>query len=330
MSRSLAASPVFVRVDDVTAASFDFDPDQPRDPHSGEWIDVTPGGMGGVKAVGDLLRGDAALNAVTHDGDLNSAGQRAANHYATSSGIFNRTLRSSRGTEVLGSRGIDVDALDEAMDDHRVEHDIQTYRGFTVPEHVFGSAWKEDGDNTGLSWIDHGYTSTTTDEHPNWSNGVGSGVKSWGDGLVMRITVPKGSRGLRLSPGNAEWSDQHEVLLGRGSKFAITKDHGVVERPDGFRGRLVDVTVIPTETPPPPKLVAKRSSPETFEQFLKREYGDNPTDRQIYYARNRYNDDPLYERDLAALPQQEAARTAARVERAKDRPKKKRKLFGRG
>jgi 2'-5' RNA ligase len=313
-----------------TAASgaFDFDPNEPRDPHSGKWIDTTPGGIGGVKEVGDLLRGDSALSGVTDDANLSLPERKAANNYAVSSRSFNDTLRKSGGKQADYSRVIDVDALDEAMDDHRSTHDIQTWRGFTDPAHVFGSAWKEDGDNTGLSWVDHGYTSTTTDDKPNWGDGAGGGAKSWGDGLVMQMTVPKGSRALRLSPGHSDWSDQHEVLLGRGSRFAITKDHGVVDRPDGSRGRMIDVSVIPNDTPPPPE--ATVTQPYTYKDLLKRRYGDNPTDRERAIVRDMYDNDPSYLRDLERAREISGKRDAERATRQKDRPKKKRKLFGRG
>jgi 2'-5' RNA ligase len=327
----------------LDTAAFDFDPHELRD-ERGRWSE------GGATAhvgalpniVGDVLKGGAALDSVTADHELSKYGMQAAHHYAVQSVMFNDPLRRTNGQKISDAAAADSDALDEAMDDHPLRANIQVYRGFFDPKHVFGNSWSEKGDNTGLTWNDPAFVSTSTDDNPRWGDGAGGGAKGW-DGSLMRITVPKGSRALRISTGNVEWDDQHEVLLGRGNRFVVTKDHGVTDLPDGSRGRLLDVTMIPQDTPPRPALMDAHEeffggTPEAeFSKWLEFSYTPDAIAKMTteqraglqHYWESINVDNRRQAEQVAAV--KEAKRTELQALRDAVRPRKteKRGLFGR-
>lgn len=97
------------------------------------------------------------------------------------------------------------------------------------PYSIFRDAWDRDGDNTGLEWTQHSYGSTSTD--PSIAAGFGS--------TVFRLKVPKGIRGISMeSLKGHPRADEKEVLLDRGLRYRVAKDHG---KKDGIR--YVDVEV---------------------------------------------------------------------------------------
>jgi len=63
----------------------------------------------------------------------------------------------------------------------------------------------------------------------------------WPNAVAMRMLLPWGTQALRLG----EWGQEAEVLLGRGNRYKVTADYGVV---DGVR--RIDVEVVQGEPLP--------------------------------------------------------------------------------
>ncbi len=144
----------------------------------------------------------------------------------------------------------EVKAMDEALDQSELTDHIQTLRGFGTPEKVWGAAIWNDGntDLTGMEWVEHGYSSTTTNLGTAESfAGVNSShkgmkltpgtpeFKSASRKVVVRIFTPKGTKGIKLSGPEYEY----EMVLERGVKYRVVADHGVK---DG--ARRLDLEVI--------------------------------------------------------------------------------------
>ena len=101
--------------------------------------------------------------------------------------------------------------------------DLVLYRHVGHVDDVFPDV-DVDGDLTGLSWRDHAYVSTS----------VNSRGATYGQSLNLRILATEGTPG--FSHG---YLDSDEVVLGRGQKFTVIKDHGK----DDFFVRQLDVVV---------------------------------------------------------------------------------------
>lgn len=126
--------------------------------------------------------------------------------------------------------------LDEIFAESKTTKDVQVFRGIKDPSSIFGDSWKADGDNTGLGWLDRGFTSTTADES------VSKSLFSDGN-TVMRILIPKGTSAAFFSHHESLAEDEKEIVINRGSRFRIRQDYGVGS--DGIRH--LDVEVLPQE-----------------------------------------------------------------------------------
>ena len=252
-----------------------FDPNQPRD-HRGRWIGMP--GIGGV--VGDLPAGRLSsqrrpltkpqdvLNAapislssddkiscrppsmtVCSDSSADDRTQAMLAYRSYSYDMMNSMLRGTYDEETARSdfspqsdeewqeHKITINdyirRLDETTAASRLEDDVVVTRGTATGRGIFGDALS--GDLTGWSWNEDAYVSTTAD--PKISESFG------GSGLVMRITVPRGTGAVRLSNvgGDAKKSvaAEAELLLQRGLKMRVVRDNG--RDADGTRRLDVEV-----------------------------------------------------------------------------------------
>ena len=163
-----------------------------------------------------------------------SAARAALNYQGSGYDQLNTALRDARGGVPIYVRS-SADNLDRAISSSQLPNDVLTYRGFGNPDR-FIHGWN-DVDTTGLTWIEHGYTSVSTDVR------VASGFSS--GGVVIRVVVPRGTPGLRLSDMAAQDAFpagaalEAEIVAGRGTTFRVVADHGVV---DGRR--MLDVEIV--------------------------------------------------------------------------------------
>lgn len=125
-----------------------------------------------------------------------------------------------------------VRSMDVGMDNSKLTDDVQVYRVVKDPTTVFGKSWDSDGDNTGLTWKDDGFTSTTPDvDYTDKYLGSGENVR-------MRILVPKGTPALYIEQQTDVGTPLRQIVLDRSSKFRVVADNGVV---DGIRQLDVEV-----------------------------------------------------------------------------------------
>lgn len=121
-----------------------------------------------------------------------------------------------------------IDTMDRGMGSSHLSDDVVLHRVVADPESLFGSAYHRDGDNSGLTWMDHGFTSTTLSEHGiSFQQGRlrgGTEAPESGGQLVMRVLAPKGTHALI---GN---NREGEIILDRGLRFRVVRDHGIDDR----------------------------------------------------------------------------------------------------
>ena len=142
----------------------------------------------------------------------------------------NGTLRSNGGDAESLPESYDTDVIsgmDSVMSGQSLSGDIVVVRGVVDGSRTFGGS----PPTVGTEWTDHGFVSTTAQEHADYAFTGDSGVE-------MRILVPKGT------PAFSNYQlDPHEVVLDRGLSFRVVRDNGV----DAYRGtRQLDVEVIGT------------------------------------------------------------------------------------
>lgn len=134
-------------------------------------------------------------------------------------------------TEVLQSS---VKDLDIAMAHSKLTEDVNVVRVIRDPSMVFGKTWKTDGDNTGLTWKDDGFISTTPDEdYARQYAGTGENVR-------LNLLVPAGTGALSLIQRDAgdAGDELRQVVLNRGLTFRVARDNGVI---NGLRQLDVEV-----------------------------------------------------------------------------------------
>lgn len=120
-----------------------------------------------------------------------------------------------------------ISGMDRGMDASHLSDDIIVHRVVAGPDHLFGSAYHMDGDNSGLTWSDHGFTSTTILEGAvgfQSSRIKGGQEERMGPQLHLRILAPKGSHAL------VGRNDEGEVILDRGTRFRVVRDYGIDDR----------------------------------------------------------------------------------------------------
>lgn len=241
-------------------------------------------------AGGDRLSGAAALGAVPARSRLTTGGRdapvqftpaerRAVDAYGSDGQEINVRLRSD---EPLDARtGRVVASLDSAVGRSRTTADIEVWRGSQSGQEEFGD--RLSGDLTGAEFTDRAYLSTSVDD------GIALDFARIGPvPLVMRVHAPAGTGALALSdPPNARHrladgtsihmlgEGQGEILLERGLRMRVTRDHGTV---DGVR--RVDVEVVPTAKPDPEQKVRADVADQVqhFARLIRD--GQDPHDRE--------------------------------------------------
>ena len=163
-----------------------------------------------VRPLGDV--------AATYSGD----GYRDINEY----------LRGESDRQYTGMAD-DIDRLTRAIAARPTRAPIEVWRGVGSGPRTFGAAYTADS-MEGLEWEEDSFVSTTADEDVI-RRGLFATPGGSVDSVKMRITVPEGSAAGRVG----SWDYEAEVLLNRGSRYRITKDHGMV---DGVR--RLDVELI--------------------------------------------------------------------------------------
>jgi hypothetical protein len=131
--------------------------------------------------------------------------------------------------------------LDSAYAESVLPAPIQTWRGMYSSRRLFGDRF--DGDLTGFSWEEKGYSSTTTNEDiVNQFN-----LEGEAENVKIRVTVDAGVQALEVSTetrGSADNGPQAEIALQRGLKWTIEKDNGY----DDTGRRLLEVRVSAIDT----------------------------------------------------------------------------------
>lgn len=176
------------------------------------------------------VEADKKLNGVDGDDVRSAIGDYSSNGYEN----INWALRASGGDDDAiptshptrpgvysatrvknGVRGIDA-----AMKSSPLENDVVVYRGIANPSLTFGDSWQDDGDNTGLTFVDNAFVSTTV------SANVARNFASSGAGVKMNILVPKGKNaiGIEQGPGSG-LSHEKELLVDRGLKYRVNRDY---------------------------------------------------------------------------------------------------------
>lgn len=186
---------------------------------------------------GGLATGSTALDAARAALDrrpgrgmttLTRAQREALRDYeSTLFAAINGQLRRGQLGDLIRRR---VDAIDEVMAGSPLRRDVLVHRGVADVNAVFGG--RAGGSLAGAQWTEGGYLSTTAD------SGIARQFAAPGDdaGAVMRIRVPRGTGGVRIS-GPA---GQSELMLQRGLRLRVTGDSG-----PGSRPRVLDVEVVP-------------------------------------------------------------------------------------
>lgn len=132
-------------------------------------------------------------------------------------------------------RGI-ISGLDSAMNKAGgSKADAVLYRGSGAsPHRILGRAWNDEADNTGLEFSAASFSSTTQRREV--------AQRAFSAGFIMRVHVPKGTKGISVE-ANSRVPGEREVLLDRGLRFRVVKDHGKPEKGP----RMLDVEVVPSE-----------------------------------------------------------------------------------
>lgn len=176
------------------------------------------------------IEADVPLNGVP-GGDVRSAiSDYSSNGYEN----INWALRESNGDEdaipenhptrpgtYSAKRARDgIKGIDAAMKASPLEDDVVVYRGIADPAKTFGPTWSSTGDNTGLSFVDNAFVSTTTNKN------MAGNFAGYGAGVRMNIFVPKGKGaiGIEQAAGSG-LTQESELLLGRGYTYNIKRDY---------------------------------------------------------------------------------------------------------
>lgn len=219
-----------------------YDPKQPRDPGGeggGQWVGVGVG-TSAADRLRDAYRSKSALfhvDGIRDEGGVISPGDYAnviayQTHTTSLGSSMRRGILTERERQIRGT-------LDQIVQRSESRRDIRVTRGVANPHVTFGSAWNDDGDNTGLTWRDEAFVPGTV--HINIAEQIAKDrAKSSGtDEVLMHVLVPKGTKAAKLNTD--EYYYHGEILINRGSTFRIIKDHG---KPTSGP-RVLDVEVIP-------------------------------------------------------------------------------------
>lgn len=247
--------------------------------HGDAWMGRVSGALRGAKALDSApvqltpdteghsgRYGNAELRGIDDDAVKQALSEMEGVEYADTNGYLRRgdkewrtdrmspeTIASIEQTDALIEAR--VQAVDRGMDASALPEDVVVHRGIKNGGDTFGNTWYghflegtfaeqdekwprweagERPDLTGLVWEELAYTHTTVID----GRLKGYARKIVGqDPVAMNILVPKGTKGVQMSGLDAEG----ELMLERGLKYRVVKDHGTDE--NGVR--QWDVEVIP-------------------------------------------------------------------------------------
>lgn len=169
-------------------------------------------------------------------------------------GTYNKALLKAAGGDLrtvgylgLDDGGIDaVEAMDKTMQASRLVRDVIVYRGERAPARNFPSGvWSMTGGMEGMEWTFHPFGSSSADQTiaDEFARGPSQAAKEQQQPTVMRILARKGTQAVHLK---GTMAGEQELLLARGLKYRVVKDHGVVNQAGYSTGiRRLDVEVVP-------------------------------------------------------------------------------------
>lgn len=166
------------------------------------------------------LRDTEAFESLAPKDQMTGAQRQSVDFYSGAG--FGRINSSLRGGSVPDDLAPHVAELDDLLDQSRIPHPIEVWRGITDPDRMF------EGDTL----IDDAFTSTSAERRV--ADKFASHAAFYGkEGAVMRIRVPAGSRASRAP----SYEGEQEILLARGGRYRVSGE--TVE--DGVR--VIDVVL---------------------------------------------------------------------------------------
>jgi hypothetical protein len=167
---------------------------------------------------------------------VSNLGDAAAAYVGEGYRDINNYLRGV-GDRQYDGMGADIARLTRAISNRPLSRPIEVWRGARSGQRTFGSAYTRES-MEGLEWVEDGFVSTTADQQVLARYGEfgtpNTDGDAWADSIRMRVAVPAGTGAGRVG----SWDYEAEVLLNRGTRYRVTKDHGLV---DGFRKFDVEV-----------------------------------------------------------------------------------------
>ena len=145
--------------------------------------------------------------------------------------LAKRRSRMSEEHDKDLSVATEISRLDSAIAANRLPRDVTTYRVMNDPTGNLIKSLKP-----GDVFQDHGYVSTTADK--NILDGFHSGNRA--HRVDMHVTIRKGTPAAPMHELSS-FKNEAEILLGRGSKFRITKIEPAVAGADGTKGTAMQV-----------------------------------------------------------------------------------------
>lgn len=241
-----------------TGGGENFNPNQPRD-EDGRW--VRSGGGSDSTISGPVVQGDQVFAAATRVSSL--LGRENLDHVPISdprvearsairayqtetfSGL-NRNLRLSSNRLSHVERMTSQQLRKILANNSPLSQNVLVYRGIANPDVMFDGAWNREGDNTGLTWRDPGFVSTSAKSEIAEGFDASQYDKSTEiETVVMEMTVPAGTRALAIDAGDQRLVHEQELLLDTGYVYRIVGDDGpstsgprrirVVVEPEGAR-----------------------------------------------------------------------------------------------
>jgi hypothetical protein len=131
-----------------------------------------------------------------------------------------------------------VDAIDKAEMTSTLTQPVEVWRGAQDGKTMLSAAWRPDSSMVGASWIDDGYTSTSTEQHTAHVFGADFARDKDISNVMIKLNVPAGIHAIAV--GGDSDHDENEILLDRGLQYTVTSDDGKDE--DGIRRLTVAVS----------------------------------------------------------------------------------------
>ena len=171
------------------------------------------GGRGGGRGGGAVASESRHIVAAreSHRIEYSDIAEKALDHYISTSEYINDVLRFNRRTglpELDAKVSGYINALDKIMKSNVRLAAQSLYRATSVKSML---ADLNSGKAIGKTYFDKGFVSTSHTRH------VGAFLTD--SPIAMRISVPKGSKGIALGHRNPQ---EREVILNRGSGFKVT------------------------------------------------------------------------------------------------------------